>query len=94
MNAEQASAIDPPVLDAIDELQELILARYPAAIFTVDHGEDPEGTYLRAFVDVEDVDEVIDAFGDRLLEMQIDEGLALYGIPLEPLERVLKQLRG
>jgi hypothetical protein len=68
---------------AISELKTLIRRKYPNALFTVSHGEDPEGIYLHAVVDVADIDEVIGVFGDRLLEMQVEEGLPVYVIPLE-----------
>ena len=93
MNQERPLQIDQPTRHAIDELQGLIRARYPDAVFQVAHGEDPEGTYLKATVDVEDIDQVVDVFIDRLLEMQIDEGLPVYVIPLEPLERVIERMR-
>ena len=49
--------------------------------------------YLKATVDLEDVDEVIDVYRDRLLELQIDEGLPVYVIPLQPVARVLEQMQ-
>lgn len=72
---------------AIDELRALLLSRYPDATFTVGSGEDPAGVYLYATVDVVDRLEVIDLFIDRLVELQIDEGLPLYVIPLRPAAR-------
>jgi len=36
---------------------------------------------------MEDVDEVIDVFRDHPLDMQVEEQLALYVIPLQPVER-------
>ena len=69
---------------AVEELQRL----YPAATFQVVPGEDPAGTYVVATVDVEDTETVIDVYIDRLLELQIDEGLPVYVIPVRPLARV------
>ena len=63
---------------ALDELKRLILDRFPTATFDITHGDDPCGVYLVAMVDVEDIDDVIDAFLDRLVIMQIDEGLPIY----------------
>ena len=37
--------------------------------------------------------EVIDLVGDRLVELQVNEGLPLYVTPLQPIERVVAQLR-
>jgi hypothetical protein len=52
-----------------------------------------EGIYLVTTVDIADTDEVIAAIGDRLVALQVDEGLPLYVTPLRPLERVLAELR-
>lgn len=78
---------------AIAEMQGLIHDRYPAAVFRVARGEDPEGTYLKATVDVEDTDEVVDVFLARLLEMQVEEGLPIYVIPVRPPERIAELIR-
>jgi H2-forming N5,N10-methylenetetrahydromethanopterin dehydrogenase-like enzyme len=73
---------------AVEELQRLIHRVYPAATFQVVPGEDPAGTYVVATVDVEDTETVIDVYIDRLLELQIDEGLPVYVIPVRPLARL------
>jgi hypothetical protein len=78
---------------AIAEIEALILARYPEAIFDIALGDDPEGTYLTATVDIEDTDEVIDVIVERMLEMQVEEGIPLYPIIVRPIERVLAELR-
>ena len=44
-------------------------------------------------VDIADTDEVISVVGDRLVEMQVDEGLPVYVTPLRPIERVVAELR-
>ena len=44
---------------------------------------------MKAIVDVEDTDEVVDVFIDRMLEMQIDEDLPVYVIPVRPLSRIM-----
>jgi len=44
-------------------------------------------------VDLDDVDEVVEAFGERLLEMQVEERLPIYVIPLQPVERVIESMR-
>lgn len=84
---------DPRIQSALSELQELIRERYPDATFEVSEGEDPEGIYLNATVDVEDTDEVVDVFIERMLELQIEEQLPVYVFPNRPLERVLEELR-
>jgi hypothetical protein len=42
-----------------------------------------------ATVDVEDTEAVMDVYIDRLLELQIDAGLAVYLVPVRPLAHVL-----
>ena len=93
MSAERQLEGDERIQSAVDELTGLIKSRYPAATFSVAEGDDPPGTYLKVTVDLEEVDEVIDSFGDRLLEMQVEERVPVYVIPLQPVERVLEGLR-
>ena len=59
----------------------------------VEEGFDPEGVYLVTTVDIADTDEVIAVVGDRLVELQVDEGLPLYVTPLRPIDRVIAELR-
>jgi hypothetical protein len=79
--------------EALHELQGLITARFPQAAFVVEEGVDPEGIYLVTTVDISDTDEVIAVVGDRLVQLQVDEGLPVYVTPLRPIERVIAQLR-
>jgi hypothetical protein len=44
-------------------------------------------------VDIAHTDEVTALVGDRLVGLQVDEGLAVYVTPLRPMERVVAQLR-
>jgi hypothetical protein len=92
MSAQRSPDMDPRIRTAIIELQDLIRDKYPSAAFQVSRGEDPEGFYLKATVDVEDTDEVVDIVIDRLLEMEIDEELPVYFVPLRPVERVIDEL--
>lgn len=85
--------ITPAIEAALDELQRLIGDRFPAATFTIQEGTDPLGIYLIVTVDIENPDEVIDLVGDRLFDMQVEEGLLIYVIPERPIERVLAELR-
>ncbi len=71
----------------------MVRERWPAASFEVSQGEDPEGIYLDTTVDIEDTDEVMDVVTDRLLELQVEEGLPIYVIAGRPLERVLAYMR-
>jgi hypothetical protein len=85
--------ITPRLAEAMREIEALIASRYPEARFAVSEGEDPDGIYLRATVDVEDMGEVVHVFIDRLVEMQVEEGLPVYVVPIRPIERVLEYIR-
>ena len=93
MRPDAHVSLTPRMGDAVHELKRLITARFPQAAFVVEEGCDPKGTYLVTTVDIADTDEVIDAVGDRLVELQVDEGLPVYVTPLRPIERVVAQLR-
>ena len=71
------------------ELQGLIRQRYPDSTFKLMHGDDPIGIYVLAMVDVEDTEAVMEVYVERLLELQIDAGLAVYVVPVRPLPRVM-----
>src|SRR4051812_43801427 len=88
MTAEQIPTADPRISQAVDELQTLIKQHYPTASFEVAAGEDPDGTYIWTTVDTEETDQVLDSVVDRLLELQIDEGLPIHVIPIRTPERV------
>lgn len=92
MSDETIDESDPRMEAALDELRGLILAVYPTASFRVSREEDPDGIYLRATVDIDDAETVVDVVSDRLLELQIEEGLPVYVVPIEPLGRVLAQM--
>jgi hypothetical protein len=83
----------PRLQEAIKELGVLISDNFPQAEIFIEEGVDPEGVYLITIVDIEDTDEVIDVVGDRLVELQVDEGLPVYVTPLRPRERVVAELR-
>jgi hypothetical protein len=76
-------------LAAASELQEATAVRYPDATFELTSGDDPAGLYLIPIVDVRDTEEVAEIVADRLLELQVDEGLSVYVFPIRPLARVL-----
>jgi hypothetical protein len=74
---------------AVDELQELIQTHYPGTTFEIGPGgDDPDGTYITAIVDLDDPDEVMDLVIDRLLSLQVEERLPVYVIPVRTPERV------
>ena len=74
----------PRVQAALADFERLIRDRYPEATFEVTHGGEPDGIYLTATVDLEDTLDVLDAIMDRLLEVQVDEYLPVYVIPVRP----------
>ena len=82
---------DERIRQGIAELQGMIRKRFSEAVFAVFRGDDPEGVYVRVTVDVEDTDEVVDVFLDRLLELQVEEELPLYVVPVRPAKRSLEQ---
>jgi hypothetical protein len=88
MRAEQLDLSAPGMQAAIEELKRLIQRHYPEATFRVEPGDDPTGMYVLATVDVEETEAVVAVYIDRLLELQIDEGLAVYVVPVRPLARV------
>lgn len=85
--------ITPRAQAALDELQGLIAARYPQATFTVQKGYEPAGIYLVAMVDIEDTDEVVEVFMDRLIDIQVEDGIPVYVTVLHPRERVMAEMR-
>jgi hypothetical protein len=93
MRTERFVQLSPRMEDALRELQTLITGRFPEATFVVEEGFDPEGIYLLTTVDIPDTDEVVATVGDRLVDLQVDEGLPIYVTPLRPIERVVSQLR-
>jgi len=92
MRPESPVPLTPRMEEAVHELKRLITARFPQAAFVVEEGFDPKGIYLVTTVDIADTDEVIAVIGDRLVKMQVDEGLPVYVTPLRPIERVIAQL--
>lgn len=83
---------DPRVQAAIDELCNLILARYPEATFTTYYGEDTDLIWLEAAVGVEDLDEVVNVILDRMVDMQ-EAGLPVSVVPTWPEDRIADHLR-
>jgi hypothetical protein len=94
MNRRQ-SELELRITSALNELRTLITTHYPEAQFEVlRDGDDPAAIHLASTVDIAEPDDVIDVVIDRLLELQVEEGLPIHVIPLRPLERLvsLKEL--
>lgn len=90
MTNEQERPIDTRTQAALSELQRILTQHYPEATFRVRRGiDDPESIHLVTTVDVEDTDEVLDVVIDRIMELQIEEGLPVHVIPVRPIERVM-----
>ena len=70
------------------EMKERISHRFPTTTYEMYQGEDPVGIYLAAIVDTDDLDEVKGLFLDRLVDLQVDEGLPLFVVPVRPVDRV------
>ena len=64
------------------EVQARITAAYPEATFTVAVGEDPVGIYVDAYTDAPDGFAVLDLVSDWLVDLHVNEGLAIHVIPL------------
>jgi len=93
MSAERVTAQDSRIQSALTELEGLIKEAYPNATFAVGEGEDPEGVYLTATVDTDDLTAVLEIVEERLVDLQVDQGLPLYVVLVRPLEWVLRELR-
>lgn len=78
MTTDRFQLTDSRILAAVDELKGLISGRFPTTVYQVGMGEDPDGVYLHAFVDIEDRGEVVDVFLDRLVDLQLDDDLPIY----------------
>jgi len=89
----QADDLDVRIQQAVDELENMIKGRYPTTSFEVGQGDDPSGTYVVATVDIDDPDEVMDLIIDRLVDIQVEDGLPVYIVPVRTEERVLRELQ-
>ena len=93
MSDEQLRGTRPTLQQAVGELEQLIMAHYPGAIIEVGPGgDDPDGTYIVATVDLDDPDEVTDLVIDRVVAFQVDHGLPIHVVPIRTPKRVA-QLR-
>ena len=93
MNQKNSIHLTLRMQEAVEELKRLITERFSDASFVVEEGFDPEGIYLIPTVDIADTDDVLAVVGDRLVDLQVDEGLPLYVTPLRPIDRVIAELR-
>ena len=81
--------LDERTRQVIQELEGVIAARYPTTTFELAHAaDDPLSIHLLAVVDVDDPDEVGDLVVDRVVALQVDQGIRLHVIPLRSPERI------
>lgn len=92
MSKEQAISVaelDERTRQAIQELQDAIATHYPTTTFELARSpDDPASIHLLAVTDVDDPDEVGDLVVERVVTLQVDEGILLHVIPLRTPERV------
>lgn len=81
---------DPRIREAVEELTATILDQYPDSKITAEIGDDPLGIYLTAIVDLDDPDEVLDIVVDRVVDLNVWEGIPIHVIPLRTDERERK----
>lgn len=88
-NEQPVSELDGRTQQAIAEVQDAITRRYPTATFAIERAaDDPRSLHLIAMTDVDDPDEVGDLVIDRIVALQVDEGIPLHVIPLRLPERI------
>lgn len=81
MTPEHRFPLSPRMEAAIAEMKALISRHYPGTTFTIYEWDDPEGIFLSAVVDIEDLEAVTDLFISRMVDLQIDEDLPLFVVP-------------
>jgi hypothetical protein len=94
MNLEWVAHVDSPrVRAAVAELEALIRLHCPTTTFEVGPGlDEPDAIHIIATVDLDDPDEVADLVMDRMLTLQIEEGLPVHVIPIRTPERLAAML--
>jgi len=94
MSLQPVTPSDPKFSAALDELRALIWQRYPEAIFQVTSApDDPSLVHLIAEVDLDDTEELVDLVIDRMITLQVDEGLPIFVIPRRTPARIAARRR-
>jgi len=94
MREQQPIVLDEHMQQAVDELQSTILGKYPAAHFELSRSpDDPRMIHLDTTVDLDDAGEVLDLVLDRLVELQVEQGIPIHVIPIRTPERVAASLQ-
>lgn len=94
--AHQASTedLEPRMERALAELRDMIARQHPTASFEISHSRDEaENVHLRAIVDLDDVDQVLDLVSERLLHFQVEDRIPVHVIPIRTPERVLAAMK-
>lgn len=82
MSENDLRPIGPQMQAAIAELQALILEKFPDTTFDEGEADEHGVVFVRAVVDVNDTDEVTATFIDRMVDLLVDDGLAIYIVPI------------
>ena len=85
---DQTATLDKKMQAAVDELVALIRQHHPQAQFRLSC--DPAGSeaiHLIATVDTDDTDQVVHLVLDRMMQLQIDQELPIFIIPIRSPER-------
>jgi hypothetical protein len=83
MTATKPDISDARTQAAIAELQALIRQHYPEATFRITRGiDDPEAIHLETTIDVADRTDVIELTLDHVMEIQIEDEIPIFVIPL------------
>src|SRR3712207_1670128 len=91
---DMIDSLDPRIRGALAELKGMIVEQYPSASFDVSRSQDePENVHLRAIVDLDDADQVLDLVSERLLQLQVEERLPVHVITLRTPERILASMQ-
>jgi hypothetical protein len=94
MTSEGKIKLSPEMERAIEEVTGVIRRTYPEAEFEISRGiDEPDQILVWATVDIDDLDEVLELVLDRLVELEVEEGIPLYVIPEHSPERILRDMR-
>jgi len=89
LRVERDLHLDGAMQAAVTELRELVTRHFPDASFRVSRGpDDPEAVHLHAVVDLDDPDLVVDLVIERMMQLQIEDGLPIFVIPARSRARV------
>jgi hypothetical protein len=95
MTSDYIQGLDSNRQRAVRELSQLIVHSYPSATLYVEPStDDPQATYITAVVDIDDPDEVMDLAIDRLIALQVTEGIPVSVIPIRTPERTAQLVDG